>query len=238
MTERLRHPVLRRLPLAVVVIAAAIGFAFFRNDLSPAALSERAGALGDLRDRHYGVAVLLFMAIYVAIVALSLPGATLATLTGGMLFGLFPGVIYNAVAATVGAVLVFLAIRAGVGAEVAARLARRPGAPARVLAGLRRHPWAALMAMRLAPVVPFFMANLLPAFTGIGLWPFAVTTALGILPGTVILTSVGQGLRGVVGAGGQPDLSVLTSAGVLVPLFLLAGLSLLPLLIRRGRGAG
>lgn len=237
MTARPRHTLLRRLPLAIVVIAAAIGVVFFRDQLSPAAIQDHAGALGDLRDRHYPLAVLAFIAAYVAIVALSLPGATLATLTGGLLFGLFPGVLYNIGAATLGAALIFLAVRAGLGAEVAARLARGQGAPARLMAGLSRNPWGALLAMRLAPVVPFFVANLLPAFAGIRLWPFVLTTAIGILPGAVILTSLGQGLRGVLAAGGQPDLSVLTSAQVIVPLGLLAALSLVPMLIRRGKGA-
>ena len=235
MTETVRHRLLRRLPLALVVLAEGTGLLFFRDQLSPAALSDHAGALGGLRDRHYGLSVLLFMAIYVAIVALSLPGATLATLTGGVLFGLFPGVIYNIGAATVGAVLVFLAVRVGIGAEGAARLAGGQGASARLLARLGRNPWWALLAMRLAPVVPFFAANLLPAFAGIRLWPFAVTTAVGIIPGALILTALGQGLRGVLAAGGQPDLSVLTSAKVMVPLGLLALLSLVPMLVRRGK---
>lgn len=236
MTESPRHRLLRRLPLALVVLAAGTGFLVFRDQLSPAALSDHAGALGALRDRHYGLSVLLFMAIYIAIVALSLPGATLATLTGGLLFGLFPGVVYNIGAATAGAVLVFLAVRAGIGAEVAARLVQGQGAPARLVVALNRNPWWALLAMRLAPVVPFFAANLLPAFAGLRLWPFAVTTALGIIPGALILTALGQGLRGVLAAGGQPDLSVLTSAKVMVPLALLALLSLLPMLARRGKG--
>jgi uncharacterized membrane protein YdjX (TVP38/TMEM64 family) len=230
-----RHPLLCRLPLALVMLAAGIGLLFFRDALAPGAIATHAARLAAIRDQHYALAVLLFMAGYVAIVALSLPGATLATLTGGLMFGLFPGVIYNIAAATTGAALVFLAVRMGLGAEVAARLAQGGDAPARLIARLNRNPWWVLLAMRLAPVVPFFVANLLPAFAGIRLWPFVVTTALGIVPGAVILTALGQGLGGVLAAGGEPDLSMLGSASVVVPLTLLAALSLVPMLLRRGK---
>ncbi len=230
-----RHPLLRRLPLILVVLAAVTGLLFFRDALAPGAITAHAARLAAIRDQHYAFAVLLFMAVYVTIVALSLPGATLATLTGGLMFGLFPGVFYNVGAATIGATLIFLAVRIGLGAEVAARLAQGNGAPARLIAGLNRNPWWVLLAMRLAPVVPFFVANLLPAFAGIRLWPFIVTTALGIIPGALILTSLGQGLGGALAAGGEPDLTVLASARVVVPLALLAALSLVPMLVRRGK---
>ncbi|MBL4928461.1 TVP38/TMEM64 family protein [Fuscibacter oryzae] len=230
-----RHPLLRRLPLALVALAAVIGLLFFRDALAPDAIATHAARLAAIRDQHYALAVLVFMAGYVAIVALSLPGATLATLTGGLMFGLFPGVLYNIGAATLGATLIFLAVRIGLGAEVAARLAQGNGRAAQLMAGLSRNPWWALLALRLAPVVPFFVANLLPAFAGIRLWPFVVTTALGIVPGAVILTALGQGLGGVLAAGGKPDLAVLGSASVVVPLTLLAALSLVPMLFRRGK---
>lgn len=233
MTESSRHRLVRRLPLALVVIAAIAGLLLFRDSLAPQALSRHADRLTALRDAHYAQAVALFLLAYVAIVALSLPGATLATLTGGFLFGLFPGVLLNVAGASVGAVLVFLAARMGLGADVAARLARGGGAGARALAAIRRNEWWALLAMRLAPVMPFFAANLVPAFAGVRLLPFAVTTVLGILPGALILTSLGEGLRDGLAASGQPDLSVLARPGVLLPLFALAALSLLPVFLHR-----
>lgn len=239
MTESRRHAVLRRLPLALVALAAVTGLVFFRDALAPEAITRHAARLAALRDAHFALAAVLFVLAYVAIVALSLPGATLATLTGGFLFGLFPGALFNVAAATAGAALIFLAARAGLGAEVAARLVRGGGAGARAVEGLRRNPWGALLAMRLVPVMPFFAANLIPAFAGVRLWPFAVTTALGILPGALILTALGENLRPVIAAGGAPDLSALGRPGVLLPLFALAALALVPMLVRwrAGRGA-
>lgn len=226
---------LRRLPLAVILCAALAGVIFLRDDLSLEALGRHAAGLIALRDEHYALTAGLFVLAYAGMVALSLPGATLATLTGGMLFGLFPGVVFNIAGASLGAVGVFLAARAGIGADVAARLAAGGGAPARLLAGLERNQWPALLAMRLAPVVPFFAANLLPAFAGVRLWPFAVTTVLGIVPGALILTSVGGGLAEVLARGEAPDLSVLGSPQVLAGLGGLALLAALPMLLRQVR---
>ena len=86
--------------------------------------------------------------------------------------------------------------------------------------------------MRLLPVVPFFAANLLPAFAGVRLWPFAATTLLGILPGALILTTLGSGLAGVLSQGGAPDLSVLTSPQVVLGLSGLAAIVALAMVWR------
>jgi uncharacterized membrane protein YdjX (TVP38/TMEM64 family) len=66
---------------------------------------------------------------------------------------------------------------------------------------LRENEWSVLLLMRLVPVVPFFVANLIPAFVGVPLWRFAVTTFLGIMPGGLVYTSVGAGLGEVFAAG-------------------------------------
>lgn len=184
------------------------------------------------------LAPLGFVAVYVAIVALSLPGATVMTLAGGLLFGLFPGVVYNAAAAGIGACLIFLAVRMGIGRDTAARIAGSGGSAARLMEGLQRNAWPVLMLMRLLPAVPFFAANLLPAFVGVGFLPFAVTTFVGILPGTLILTSVGSGMGEILAAGGEPDLGVFLEPQILLPLLGLCALVALPLVIRavrRGR---
>lgn len=230
---------LRRLPILVMLLAALLGLVWLRDDLSFAALARHRDALLAFRQGHALWASLGFVLAYVVIVALSLPGATLATLTGGFLFGLFPGVLYNMAGASLGAVLVFLAARAGFGAEIAAKVATRGGAGARLLAGLQANVWSALLTMRLVPVVPFFLANLLPAFAGVRLLPFAVTTVLGIIPGALVFTSVGAGLDAVFAAGGVPDLSVVMKPQVLGPVLGLAALSALPMVLRAfGRKGG
>lgn len=222
--------VIRAVPILVLLGVAAVGAFALKDRLTFAALAENRAALLAFRDAHYLWAVLAFMLAYVAIVTFSLPGATIATLTGGFLFGLFPGVAFNVLAATAGACAVFLAARAGFGAAVARRIAAGGGAGARLVEGLEANPWSALLAMRLVPAVPFFLANLIPAFVGIRLLPFAATTFLGIIPAGLVFTSVGSGLGEVFARGETPDLGIIHEPRVLWPLLGLAVLSLVPLL--------
>lgn len=225
----------RKLPFLLILVVAAVGAFALRDQLSFAALAENREVLLAYRDAHYGLAVMGFIAAYAAIVALSLPGATVATLTGGFLFGIFPGALFNILAATIGAIAVFLAARAGFGQGVASRIEGGGGPAARLQAGLRENEWSVLLLMRLVPAVPFFLANLIPAFVGTSLWRFAVTTFFGIIPGGVVYTSVGAGLGDVFARGESPDLGVIFTAPVLVPILGLAALAALPLVIKAVR---
>lgn len=224
-----------KLPILMILAAAVAGAVFLRDHLGFEALAANRDRLLTFRDAHYALSILVFVAAYAAIVALSLPGATVATLTGGFLFGLFPGVVLNVTGASLGACLIFLAARAGFAAGIAARLDRSDGAVARLVRGLRDNPWSALLVMRLVPAVPFFVANLVPALAGIRLLPFAATTFLGIIPGALVFTSVGSGLGQVFAAGGRPDLGVILEPQVLLPMLGLAALSALPMILKRFR---
>jgi len=230
--EMARPGLLRHLPLVVVALAALAGAIFLRDDLSLAALQTHQAELIAYRDAHYLQAALLFMLAYSGIVAFSLPGATLATLTGGFLFGLFPGVLFNVTAATIGAIGIFLAARLGLGAAMARRLDAAPGMVGRLKAGIDANQWSMLFVMRLLPVVPFFVANLVPALVGVPLSRFAVSTFFGIIPGGLIYTSVGSGLGAVLAEGGSPDLGVIFQPQILLPIIGLCALALLPLIYR------
>lgn len=232
------NPLLKRLPLVVIVIAAVAGFVLLRDQLTLQTVADVQGALTGWVAANPVLAPVVFTAVYVAVVALSLPGATVMTLTGGLLFGLFPGVVYNAVGAAIGACLIFLAVRLGVGRDAAARIAAGGGAAARLMEGLQRNVWSVLLLMRIVPAVPFFVANLLPAFVGVAFVPFAVTTLFGILPGALVFTSVGAGMGTILAEGGTPDLGVIFSPPVLLPLLGLAALAALPLIIRGVRRGG
>ncbi len=223
---------LRKLPFVVIIMAAVLGAVLLRDQLGFDALARHRDALIAYRDSHFLLTVVGFVAAYIVIVALSLPGGTVATLAGGFLFGLFPGVLFNVLGAGTGAVLVFLAARAGFGAALSARIATAGGAAARLQAGLRENEWSVLFLMRLVPVVPFFLANLIPAFVGTSLWRYAVTTFVGIIPGAFVFTSVGAGLGEVFAKGEAPDLGIIFTAPILVPLLGLAALAALPMLIK------
>ncbi len=233
--DRQRNP-WRRLPILLMLAIAAIGAFAFRDQLSFAALSDHRESLIAFRDRNFALAAAAFIAGYALIVAFSLPGATIATLTGGFLFGIFPGVAFNVLAASAGAVTVFLAARAGFGAALAEGLSARGGAAARLQTALRENEWSVLFLMRLVPVVPFFLANLIPAFLGVSVFRFGVTTILGIIPGALVFTSIGSGLSEVFARGGTPDLSLIFAPHILGPILGLAALAALPIVIRAFRG--
>ena len=227
---------LRRLPILLILGAAILGAVALRDELSFEALARHREALLAFRDAQYLWSVLIFLLAYVALVALSLPGGTVATLTGGFLFGLFPGVLYNVAAAGTGAILVFLAARIGFGAALARKLDAAGGKAARLQESLRANEWSILFLMRLVPLVPFFIANLIPAFVGTSLPRFAVSTYIGIIPGALVFTSVGAGLGEVFARGAAPDLGVIFTPPVLLPLLGLAALAAMPMLLRAVRG--
>jgi uncharacterized membrane protein YdjX (TVP38/TMEM64 family) len=227
-----RNGLWRRLPILVILAAALVGAFALKDELSFQTLAHHRETLLAFRDAHYLWSVLAFLAAYVAIVALSLPGATVATLAGGFLFGIFPGVVYNVLAAGIGAIGIFLAARLGFGEGMSRRIEAAGGRVAKLQAGLRENEWSVLLLMRLVPVVPFFLANLIPAFVGTSLWRFAVTTFVGIIPGALVFTSVGAGLGEVFARGEAPDLGIIFTPPVLFPLLGLAALALLPMLLK------
>ena len=227
----------RAAPLFVLALGAAIGAWALGDTLSFEALRDNRDTLLALRDSHYAATIAGFVALYVLIVAFSLPGATMATLTGGFLFGTWVGTVVNVSAATLGAVLIFSAVRIGFGARLAARMENSPGLVGRIKQGIDTNQWSMLFLIRLVPAVPFFVANIVPALVGVPLVRFAVSTFLGIIPAGLVYTSVGAGLGDVFAAGARPDLGVIFQPHILGPLLGLCALALLPvgLSVWRGR---
>lgn len=225
----------RVIPALVLLAVALVGAVWFRDALSFEMLARHRAELLALRDANYVLAVGLFVVGYALVVAFSLPGATVATLTGGFLFGLFPGVVFNMTAASLGAMALFLAVRAGFGEGLAQRIEAQGGKVVRVREALARNEWEMLFLMRVTPVVPFFVANLLPALLNISFTKFAVTTVLGIVPGALVLTSVGSGLGEVFEAGGVPDLAVFLKPEVAGPVLGLVALGVMPMVVRAWR---
>ncbi|RME17874.1 MAG: TVP38/TMEM64 family protein [Alphaproteobacteria bacterium] len=233
--DQRRKTLLKRLPLVVIALTSVAGFVVLRPWLDFATLAAYRGELMEFVAAHRIGAVLAFIAGYCAIVGFSLPGATLATLTGGFLFGVFPGVLFNLAGATGGALVIFLAVRMGIGESLAARIDASDGAVRRLKRGIDENQWSVLFLMRLLPVVPFFVANVVPAMLAVPTWRFFVTTALGIIPGALIYTAVGAGLGTVFETGGTPDLSIIFQPRILLPILGLAALALLPILFNLWR---
>ena len=231
-----KSSLLRHLPLAIILAAAAVGFFTLGDYLNFETLRENRAALLDFRDANFVGLAAAFVAVYFVIVAFSLPGAAVASVTGGFLFGLGLGTAFNVAAASLGAVVIFLAARWGLGEALAARMDASEGRLRRLREGLREHEISVLFLIRLVPAVPFFVANLLPALVGVRFANFAWTTVLGIIPGALVYTWVGVGLGEVFDRGERPDLSLLWEPQVIGPILGLCALAALPILVKTLRG--
>lgn len=239
----------RLLPLAAVLI-----FAFFAylaagdNGISLESLVRHRAIIDAFIDQHRVMSVVAFIGIYIVTVAFSLPGATFLTVAGGFLFGFAIGAIAAAIGATVGATLIFLVARTALGEP----LLRRAGPRARQVAkGFRDDAFSYLLFLRLVPVFPFFLVNLVPAFAGVRLGPFVAATAIGVIPAVVVFTLAGMGLDSVIAAqknayhqcmasGEQSCRMVFEPSDVLTPQMIaalvgLGLLALLPVLVKRFR---
>ena len=218
-----------------LVLAALAAFAIIRwsglgEILSLETLRTHREALAGWVGGNVVVASLAYVAAYVAAVGFSLPGAVFLTLAGGFLFGAALGTLLTVTGATIGATLVFLFAKAIFGANALDRF----GAPAARLAdGIRRNAASYLLVLRLVPLFPFFLVNLVPAFVGVTLPVYVATTFFGIIPGTAVFSLAGAGLGAVLDQGG-----VLTPGAILTPeivagLLGLAALSLAAIPLRR-----
>ncbi|WP_420327514.1 TVP38/TMEM64 family protein [Mameliella sp.] len=236
MTETPQPGLRRHLPLLAILIVAVIGYFTLGDLLSFQTLADNREALLAFRDANYLLTLGVFMAVYVVIVGFSLPGATIATLTGGFLFATFPGALYNVTAATLGATGIFLAARWGVGARLGDRLEHSQGMVKKIKEGIDENQWSMLFLIRLVPAVPFFVANLVPAFLEVPVHRYVISTFLGIIPGAVVYTSVGAGLGEVFERGETPDLGIIFAPHVIGPILGLAVLSALPIVLKAVRG--
>ncbi|WP_375230021.1 TVP38/TMEM64 family protein [Roseobacter sp. S98] len=236
MTQDTKPGALRWLPMIAILAVAAVGAFTLRDYISFDALRDNREALIALRDANLVLTVLGFVLAYVVIVAFSLPGALIATLTGGFLFGTVGGSALSVTGATIGATVIFLAARYGFGERLKERMDASQGKIRKIKEGIDENQWSMLFFLRLVPVVPFFVANLIPAFLAVPLHRYVISTFLGIIPGSLVYSSVGAGLGTVFEQGESPDLGIIFEPHILLPILGLSALSLLPVLIKAVTG--
>lgn len=140
-------------------------------------------------------AVLAYVLLYIAVVALSLPGGLVMTLSGGLLFGWFTGSVATVIGATIGATIVFLIAKTSFGEALAAK-----AGPwlAKLRDGFQENALSYLLFLRLVPAFPFFVVNLAPALLGVPLRTYVLGTFFGIIPGTTAFSVLGAGLGSAV----------------------------------------
>jgi uncharacterized membrane protein YdjX (TVP38/TMEM64 family) len=228
-----RRPVARELvPLAILVLTGALFVALGGGRyLTFAALAAHSKWLLATVARAGALAAVGFILGYAVLVALWFPAAELLTITGGFLFGRWFGTLYAVVGATAGATVVFLAVRAG----VSGLTARAGPGVAHLAENFRRDGFNYLLFLRLVPVFPFWLVNIVAGAAGLTLRAFVIGTLIGIIPGAFVYASLGAGLDAAIAAGRRPDVMLLFRPNILLPLLGLAVLSLLPVACRHWR---
>jgi len=199
-----KFSLVRLAPLAV--IAALIGAAVYFDVgqyLSFRYIADQQEALRAFVSENLLLSALIFMGLYAVAVAASLPGASILTVLGGFLFGVFLGPPLVVVAATIGAVTIFLVAKTALGDALASRAG---GLLERLKQGFQEDAASYLLFLRLVPAFPFWLVNIAPAFAGVSVTTFAVTTFFGIIPGTTAYVLVGGGLGSILeSAQADPD---------------------------------
>jgi uncharacterized membrane protein YdjX (TVP38/TMEM64 family) len=224
----------RLIPAAVLLLGLALFLLlglerFFSFEM----LSRHHAVLVAWVADHTALAAVLYLLAYALVVAFSLPIAILVTPVGGFLFGITAGTVLSVIGATLGSVAVFLAART---AFYHFFHARAGTALAKLEAGFRRDSFNYLLFLRLVPVFPFWLVNIVPALLGMKLAPYTLATVIGIIPAAIVYSSVGSGLGTVIERGEAPDFAIVFEWRILLPLIGLALLALAPVLYSHLRG--
>jgi uncharacterized membrane protein YdjX (TVP38/TMEM64 family) len=208
----------------------AIG-AFFYFDatrfFSLDTVKEHRDKLLAFADDHYAAAVGLFVVIYAAVTGLSLPGAAILTLVGGFLFGSVFGTLFVNLGATSGATLAFLTARYLLRDTVERKFGAWLGP---VQEGFAKNAFSYLMTLRLIPLFPFFVVNLVSGLTRVKVGTYVAATAIGIVPGSFVYAYAGRQL------GTINSLKEVASPNVIAAFVLLGLLALVPIVYKKVAG--
>jgi uncharacterized membrane protein YdjX (TVP38/TMEM64 family) len=201
----------RYLPLVVLAAAMAMVFAMgWHRQLTLEGIAANRDALQSTIANNRVLAGLAYIGLYAAVVALSLPGASVMTLSGGLLFGWFLGGLSAIIGATIGATAIFLIARTALGESLSTKAGP-------MLAGLRdgfkEDAFNYLLFLRLVPAFPFWLVNLAPALLGVPLATYVAATFIGIIPGTFAFASVGAGLDSVIASAKAEHLACVAATG-------------------------
>jgi uncharacterized membrane protein YdjX (TVP38/TMEM64 family) len=222
----------RVLPLFAVLGLLALAYAFGLHEYASLdALRDNRAALKAFVDQNYVLAFLAFIALYALLVSLVFfPGAAILTVAGGLLFGYW-GAAATVIGATIGATVVFLIAKTALGSALRAAAG---GYVAKFEEGFKEGEFSYMLALRLVPAFPFWVVNIVPALLNANLGKFILSTALGIIPGTFVFTSIGHAAGTAFDQGETVTLTGhLTRPEVLIPIIGLILLSLLPVAYRR-----
>ncbi len=225
----------RRLWLAAVALGviAVIHLSGLPGSLTLDMLRANRREIVAFVGEHSALSALCFVCVYALVVALSLPSALLLTLSGGFLFGAAAGACLTLIGATLGATALFVFARTMMGENAMAHFGAKG---AKLACAIRANAWSYLLMLRLLPMFPFFLVNVIPAFAGVRLGTFVVTTFFGIMPATVVFSLSGAGLGQVLDQGGGISIGAILTPGILAALGGLAVLALAAIPLKRRFG--
>lgn len=247
--SRLRAGLWRAAPLLVLgLIGAGLWWSGVARTISAESLMASREALTQWVAQHHALAMLAFVALYISLAALCIPGAALLTIASGFLFGAVAGALLSVFAATAGGTLLFLAARTSFGDLLRERAGPRL---TRLRNGFQADAASYMLFLRLTPAFPFWLVNLASALLGVELRTFLWTTFLGMMPATFAFAVAGVGLDSVVAAhqaayescvasGAQSCImrvrpTDLVTRELVLALAALGLLALLPVLVKRWR---
>lgn len=177
----------------VLILVAGLIFAIFKFDLLNYLSLDKLKSYQDELNSYYTekplLTIVIFMSIYIAATALSLPGATILTLAGGAVFGLIYGSIVVSFASTIGATLAFLAARYILGDSIQEKYKDRLQA---INKGIEKEGALYLFTIRLIPAIPFFVINLLMGITKMPVAKYYFISQIGMLPATLVYVNAGS----------------------------------------------
>ena len=207
--------------LLVIIILNYTGiFSFINISL----ISKHNVFIVDYIENNFYKASLLYIAMYILVVVLSLPGAWLLTLTGGYVFGWQIGSFITVIGATIGACIIFVITKSLLGNYFKNKIDNKQG--------IHNNAISYLLFMRLMPIFPFVFVNIAPAIIGIRLNIFFLTTFFGIVPGTIVYSLIGAGASEAFMQGNIMQLDGYMSFEIIIGLSGLSLLSLLPIFIK------
>jgi len=226
----------RWLPVAVLAGVLALFFLLgLDKHATFASLRENHALLQEWVRRLGWKAPILYVLAYIAVVTFSIPGAGVMSLAGGFLFGTVLAALCIVAGATAGASLLFFIAKTSFGDPL-----RRRAGPwmKRMEAGFAENALSYLLVLRLVPLFPFFIVNLVPAFLGVPFRTYVIATFVGIIPATFVLASVGAGLSSVLESGADFSVGSVFTPQVMTALIGLAVLALIPAAYKKLKARG
>ena len=181
-------------------------------------------------DKHPSIVISIFFVLYVLVVVLSLPGAVWLSIVAGFLMGTWVATSLVVFAATLGALGIFFIARY----LLTDFFRKKTGSFIRKMeAGFQENELSYILVLRLVPVFPFWLVNIVPALFGVSVRTFVVGTFIGIIPGTAVFCSIGNGLGALLDQGRMPVLDIIFELKFIGPLLALAVLSLTPIVFKK-----